>query len=486
MVNKHFENPLSIRQEMASDPHRPGFHFLPPRNWMNDPNGLFYWEGRYHLFYQYNPYQPLWGAIHWGHASSSDLVHWQDHPLALTPGPGGGDAQGCWSGCVVNDDGKPSAIYTGFIQPDQTPVMLARAQDPDLLTWQKSPYNPIIPEPPSGVTTTDFRDPYVWKDGQSWHMALGAGMQNGDSAILHYRSTDLVDWSYEGLLFNAQTSPQLKMWECPNFFKLMDRHVLLVSLFPNIQGVYYYVGHFDGQVFMPVSEGYLEKGTAFYAPHVRQFTDGRAILFAWLLEGRSDAALEAAGWAGVQSLPRELAVDEFDRLISKPARELITLRQQETEFEYIWLDPDEKIKIPFEGKRLEIEVFIESAVGVIGLEVLCSPDGTEKTRIMYNPIKNRVELDTRQSSLSEEAKTGIYAMPLPGDEDGSCTLRVFVDSSVIEVWFNDSLSLTGRAYPTQRDANGIALFATGGEARVRSLRMWEMEPIWPVGEESGR
>ena len=483
MEKNLFKDPLSIRQKMASDPHRPGFHFLPPCNWMNDPNGLFYWQGRYHLFYQYNPFGPLWGNIHWGHASSPDLVHWQDHPIALTPSPGTGDAQGCWSGCVVDDDGTPSAIYTGFVHPDETPIMLACAQDYDLINWQKSPQNPLIPRPPKAVTATDFRDPYVWKDGQYWHMAVGAGMRDGDSAILRYQSTNLVNWSYKGPLYRAQTDPSVRMWECPNFFKLRDRTVLLVSLFPDIQGVIYFVGDFNGCEFKPDSQGYLEGGSVFYAPHVRSFSDGRAILFAWLLEARSDAALEAAGWAGVQSLPRELSLDGCDRLVSRPARELQTLRGQENLFEYIWLDPDERIRIPLEGQHLEIEVAIESARGEIGLEVLSSPGGAEKTRITYDPQKCRAALDTRQSSLSKEVKTGLVARSFVGEEDGACILRVFVDGSVIEVWFNDSVSLTGRVYPSQPDANGIILFTIGGEARVRTLRIWEMESIWPLRAE---
>ncbi|MFN2303020.1 MAG: glycoside hydrolase family 32 protein, partial [Anaerolineales bacterium] len=439
------EDLLTIRKQMASDPHRPGYHFLSPHNWMNDPNGLFYWQGRYHLFYQYNPNGPMWGDIHWGHASSKDLIHWQDHPLALTPEPGGGDAEGCWSGCVIKSGDQPAAIYTGYTHPDETPIMLAHAQDADLINWQKSPYNPIIKGAPEGVITTLFRDPYVWKDGQRWLMAVGAGMRDGQCAILRYQSNNLVDWTYEGPLFKARINPTVSMWECPNFFRLDDYDVLLVSLFPDIQGVYYYIGNEDGQIFSPQSEGYLEIGTVFYAPHVRQFDDGRTLLFAWLMEGRSTSAIEAAGWAGVQSLPRELSLDEHQRLVSLPAREVRALRKQEVVFEDIALNPTERIKIPIGGKHLEIEVIVQSESGVVGLEVLSSPNGEEKTCIKFDARNGMGELDTRQSSLSKEVQTNIYSRSLADGGDGLCRFRVFVDASVIEVWFNESLSISGRA-----------------------------------------
>ena len=121
-----------LRAKLAGDRHRPLYHFIAPANWMNDPNGAFFWKGKYHLFYQYNPNGPFWGTIHWGHAISSDLVHWEDLPIALVPSKDGPDKGGCWSGCVVDDNGVPTALYTG-LEP-QT-VCLATGDD-ELRTWK--------------------------------------------------------------------------------------------------------------------------------------------------------------------------------------------------------------------------------------------------------------------------------------------------------------------------------------------------------------
>src|SRR5512143_2626508 len=128
----------------SADRHRPRFHFLPERNWMNDPNGLIQWKGQYHLFYQYNPNGPFHGTIHWGHAVSGDLVHWAHLPVALAPTPDGPDKDGCWSGCAVDNGGVPTLIYTGVHPQTQC---LAWSDD-DLLTWKKHAGNPVLPAPP--------------------------------------------------------------------------------------------------------------------------------------------------------------------------------------------------------------------------------------------------------------------------------------------------------------------------------------------------
>ena len=479
MNKANFSDPISIRRQMAADPHRPQFHFLPPHNWMNDPNGLFYWQERYHLFYQYNPDQPLWGNIHWGHASSQDLLHWIDHPVALAPDEGQGDENGCWSGCIVDDSGLPSAIYTGFINSVHTPVMLARAQDPALVAWEKSPHNPILDEKPAGVNDTDFRDPYVWRENDRWKMVLGAGMADGDGAVLLYESPDPQSWEYLGPLFKAQTRPSVTMWECPNFFKLGDAYVLMVSLFPDIQGVYYYVGDYDGRNFTPQSEGFVDHGDVFYAPQVRTFDDGRTIMFGWLLESRSDAALEAAGWAGVQTVPRELYLDESYRLLSRPIPEICSLWQLEDQFEYISVDPGAPLFLEPQGRQLDIEIELAKAGGMAGLGLLASPDGSEMTRIYYDHHAGTLNLDTTHASLSPDVQAGVQSAPLSDDDDESLSLRILLDGSVIEIWFDDGLAISGRAYPENRASDKLFLFSEGETALFRSLTIHTMRSTWP-------
>ena len=480
-----FTAPAKTRRLLAGDFHRPVYHFLPPKNWMNDPNGLFFWQGKYHLFYQFNPYTPLWGFIHWGHATSPDMIHWQDHPIALFPDEGTGDAFGCWSGCIVDDHGIPSALYTGFVSPEETPVMLARAEDDLLDRWTKSPHNPVIGAPPEGVIQTDFRDPYVWREGTLWKMVMGAGMMNGNCSVLLYQSADLVKWEDCGVLFEKQVDG-IRMWECPNFFQLEDRYVLLVSLFPDAQGVYYYVGDYDGARFVPAAEGYFDAGPSLYAPHVRTFPDGRTILFAWLMEQRSDEALETAGWAGVQTIPRELSLGVDGKLVGTPIDVVRHLRRNHHPFSNLVLSEGEQWEVPARGRHLELKVAVAPLGGEVRLGVLYASDGEEVTWIGLDFDQNLLFMDTTQSSQSSEVKTGIQRVPLADGSPSEVRLRVFVDGSVIEAWTDDGAFLTGRAYPTCQDADGVVLSARGGEARVRSLEVWQMESIWPAAGESER
>ena len=478
MTDKKLTNATSVRQKMVGDQHRPGYHYQPPKNWMNDPNGLFQWGGRYHLFYQYNPFGPLWGSIHWGHASSRDLIHWVDHPLALEPELGAGDEKGCWSGCVVDDQGVPTAVYTGFVTEADTPVMLAKAVDPELIRWEKISHNPVISQAPPGVNTTDFRDPYVWQEGQGWKMVVGAGLENGHCAVLLYESHDLISWDYLGHLFDQMVSDTITMWECPNFFPLGDKYVLLVSLFPDFAGVYYYVGDYDGRRFYPQYEGFLESGPIFYAPHARQVDDGRVILFAWLREARSDAAIEKAGWAGVQSLPVELTLNDALKLVSKPVKELQVLRGEKFQLQDVNLPTEDYFELPVRGHQLEIEVEFDLLEGPIGLVVLATDDEAEKTVIGYDPQVGAAFIDTTRSSLDEAELNARYEERLVIDAGESIKIHAFVDGSVLEVWFNDQVRISGRVYPTQADADRVKLFTQDGPARMTSLFTWKMKGIW--------
>ncbi len=478
MTLANIENPISQRTELTDDFHRPQFHFLPPKNWMNDPNGLCYFKGRYHLFYQMNPYGPLWGFMHWGHASSPDLIHWTDHPIALAPEEGAGDELGCFSGCIVEDDGIPTAIYTGFVNFMDTPIMLARAKDDMLVEWEKRSDNPIIAEKPEGVNSTEFRDPYVWRRDERWRMVVGAGMENGNGAILLYESEDLLTWRYLGPAFQDRILDTVTMWECPNLFPLDGKYVLLVSLFPNNQGVYYYVGNFDGRAFIPESEGFLEKDGVFYAPQVRCFPDGRTILFGWLREQRSDEVIETAGWAGAMTLPRELALDQCGRLISRPAKEYEHLRMTPYTEKDLTLNAGERLPLPVSGRQLEVVLTVQRGEGVFELGLAASPDETEVTLLGCDPQTGKVWLDTTRSSLSNDVMTGMQEVSVPNPEEGCVQLRVILDGSVIEVWVDDASSLSGRIYPTLDGSQTAYIVAKKENIRISDLSACQLSSIW--------
>lgn len=226
---------------------RPAIHFTAPRNWLNDPNGLIWWEGRYHLFYQHNPDAPEWDRPRWGHATSIDLIRWQDEPIALHP-DAPFDEQGCFPGCcVIDDDG--------------------------MRTWAKHD-GPVISMPaPDQRPLTGFRDPFVRRqDDRTWQLVLGSGVPDQGGVVLRYASKDLRNWTDEGVLLD-QTKvddplAEGKLWECPRLVRLPDRDVLLLSVHDGEpRHVVMVEGHLADGTFTVVRSSRMDDGDSLYAPH---------------------------------------------------------------------------------------------------------------------------------------------------------------------------------------------------------------------------
>jgi len=324
-------------RHVRADPHRPLYHFLPPDNWLNDPNGVAYWNDLYHLFYQYNPGGPFHGTIHWGHARSRDLVHWEHLPLALTPTPGGHDADGCWSGCFVDNNGTPTLIYTGMRLEDGVTgqVSCLATGDNDLLHWQKYAGNPIIAGPPPELDAIGFRDHSVWRENGVWYQVIGSGIRDVGGTALLYRSPDLITWEYvQPILVGdaRQTEPIYlgTMWECPDLFALDNKHVLVISVWSDRKLFYpaYFVGTYANGTFTPDALHRLDFGPSFYAPQSMRDGQGRRLQWGWLREGRDLPTQEAVDWAGAMSLPRVLTLRPDNTLGVAVAPELQALRDE--------------------------------------------------------------------------------------------------------------------------------------------------------------
>ena len=451
----------------ACDAHRPCYHFLPPGEWLNDPNGPICWRGRHHLFYQYGPRADNWNEKYWGHASSADLVHWEELPIALAPTPGGPDADGVWSGSAVDDNGTPALLYTGVF-PETQCLAYGSA---DLRTWEKYTGNPVVAAPPTGLATTGFRDPCVWRETDGWYMLVGSGIKDVGGTALLYRSPDLRAWEYLHPLCIGDKAENGEMWECPDFFALGDKHVLLFSPYGAPR---YLVGDYVDHRFIPEYSGTLDFGGYFYAPKSFLDNEGRRILWGWSWEGRSDAAQHAAGWAGVMSLPRVLTLGADNRLRYDVAHEVRQLR--ETHHQECRLEVETFHPLDVHGDSLEIKVtFRLGAASRVGLALRRSPDGAEETRILYNDIIREVSIERQQSSLEADTQRDTHTALLAITAGEALTMHVFLDRSIVEVFVNERLCLTTRIYPTRADSLGVGLLAEGGTALIEKVDCWEMK-----------
>lgn len=431
------------------DRHRPLYHFTCGA-WMNDPKPFFH-GGEYHVFFQHNPHEAFWGKMHWGHAVSTDLAHWRELPIALAPTPGSPDADGCWTGCVVEDAGRFHILYTGIPESKPFRQVQCLATSGDLITWGKRP-EPVITEMPDGFGPC-FRDPQAWREADGWRMVIGSEVAGKGGAALLYESSDLIHWQYGGPMFvgGQETGHD---FECPDFFPLGDRHVLLTSR----GNTWWHIGDYEESGFTRRNWGAVDGGS-FYAAKTLRDDQGRRILFGWIQETRSKEAQIEAGWSGALSLARVLTVLPGNRLGAAPAPELAALRREHYPFDAIALKDGEEMLLPYgEGDALEITVtFAPSDTARFGVLVRSSPDRAERTEIGYDRVGER-----------------LVETPFRLEPDEPLTLRIFVDRSIVEVFANNRASHTLRVYPERDDCLRVGLFAQGGPVTAAALDIWNL------------
>lgn len=454
-----------LRDKVANDPYHPIFHLAPPSRLMNDPNGPIFFNGKYHLFYQFSAYYPgEYMAPGWGHAASKDMVHWKHMPIALMPIPGTYDAALVASGnCVINNEGIPTILYTSATPQTQSLAMSADG----MITWTRFQGNPVIRQRPDVENIDEgFRDPFLWKEKEYWYMTLGSGIKKTGGTVLLYRSRDLYEWEFLNQLAVGM-GKECFQWECPNFFKLGDKHVLIVSpLFKNKPGlrgdVQYAVGEFDGRRFKKESDWKkIDHGGPgkYYAPNSLIDAQGRRIMWGVLPIFEDE-------WAGLFSLPRLLHLDKHNVLNMEPLPELSKLRGKHWSFNQITLQ-EGTVFIPGEarGRSLEINVKFDPKInGKTGVDVFCSNDFNEKTRIAFD-------------GKAHVLKVGDTELPfrLRKDENG-LNLHIFIDRSVIEVFVNNRECITNFVKPSVK-SEGIRLFNEKDLIAINSLDIWEMGAV---------
>jgi len=484
--------------------YRPAYHFSPQKNWMNDPNGLVYFDGEYHLFYQYNPRSIRWGNMSWGHAVSTNLVHWEHLPVAL----GMEDGIMIFSGSAVVDKNNTSglcdspeegcmvAIYTAHTDSLQNQA-IAYSNDRGR-SWTKYGGNPVLDE-----SMKDFRDPKVfwYEEEKKWVMAIAIPQEQ---KIRFYTSANLIDWKQMSEFGPAGFVDGI--WECPDLFKLQvpetgeEKWVLLVSYNTPDRGssMQYFVGKFDGTTFSNDNSNdlilTLDHGRDFYAAVTwNNALDDQRLLIGWMNNWLYGQDIPTEPWRSAQSLVREVELRAFPegiRLTQRPVKQVQQIRKQRLHDEAVNLqEGDNYLSLEnVQGKQLEImaefayepidtQAEAENLAGEFGVKVFKGQD--QETVIGYDVATQQTFVDRTQSgdtTFHESfAERTVALMPV---DDGTVKLHIFIDHSVVEVFGNDGYAaMTNRIFPDPSQ-DAVEIYSVGGKVTLKSLDIWEIESIW--------
>ncbi|MFC0773011.1 glycoside hydrolase family 32 protein [Terrimonas alba] len=487
---------------ITADAYRPTYHFTADSNWINDPNGLVYHDGEYHLFYQHNPFAAKWGHISWGHSVSKDLIHWKTLPVAMyeDKNPNDNDTTMIFSGSAVIDKNNTSgfangsqktplvAVYTSFVHNKFKPKVqhqsIAYSND-DGLTWTKYAGNPVV-----DIQSLEFRDPKVfwYEPQQKWVMVVLKAEQR---EAQFYSSKNLKDWvliSTWGKVGNTA-----RVWECPDLVELPvkgtneKKWVFIVSAGhaqDGYVGMQYFIGNFDGTSFTPDHDykqpTYLDFGKDFYAAVTyNNAPNDRKILVAWMNNWEYANEIPTGNvWRGSYAIPRELSLVRYGneiKLIQQPVTEMNALKQEAFAVENKQVE--DSFDLPYKGDAYQLEIIIDPGEAkAAGLKLLKSKN--EVTIIKYDNNLKQLQLDRSKSgnvnfhpkfSSVEQADVSLVG--------GKIKLNILVDKSVIEVFANDGLvTISDLVFPLEKEG-GIQLFSEGGKANFQSVKIWRMKAV---------
>lgn len=470
--------------EARNDRWYPSFHIAARAGWINDPNGISYVHGRYHVFFQHHPWGTNHGPMHWGHVSSSDMVTWRREPIAFAPSTDA-DLDGVYSGsAVVADDGTMVVYYTGhrwFGEEIGARQVQCMAVSDDGITFEK---RGVVIDPPEGIE--DARDPKVWRIGETWYMVIGVRSLENRAQVWLYASQDMENWQFDRVLFE-DPDPDAYMPECPDMFPLGDKWVIVycpMGLTPagyqsrNTYNGGYVVGNWaPGRDFEQLTEYRpIDWGHNFYAPQSFEAPDGRRIVYGWLGSFTIPIATqESDSWCGQLTVPRELSLDENLRLRSFPVVEIEELRSETTDFGEFELGMNEDRVLMDDGDAVEIELNVDLAATTserVGLKVHSTPSGGH-TYVAYDDLARRVQIDRR---LAGNGDRGLRAAPYEGGDQLS--LRVLVDRGSIEVFVNGGAeSLTSFSFPNE-GPRAVVLTSESGTIAVTGCTVHRLRSIW--------
>ncbi len=466
---------VAAAKPLVNPRYYPGFHVAPPCGWMNDPNGFCYALGRYHVFYQFHPYSAVWGPMHWGHAVSDDLLHWEDLPVALAPSEDY-DRDGCFSGSAIEYEGELFLIYTGH-------TYLKKFGDDELIrevqclavshdggiSFEKLG---VVIEPPEGVM--HFRDPKIWKAGDKFRVAVGGRTVDTDQGIVVlYESDDLRRWTKLGLIDKAEGG--LFMYECPDFFTLDDEgtgeklHVLLTSPMglkpdgrrfnnPSVNSYKLMRPKAGGKCLYETVQDQVEadRGLDFYAAQTCPDKNGRRVMISWLNMWHVPYPSVPDGWNSALTLPRYLSLK--DGVISQEPVDLSPLYLNTAEYESIQAENEEKI-ISAGKSCLALSFKVKSSAAQAGLRISGS------IYLYFDRINGTLTLQRL-----EGGRSGARSLPV---KDGETEIRVILDRCLLEVFYAGQ-SMTAMFFDPGLKRE-LALYAANGRAEFSAVTLHELK-----------
>lgn len=467
-------------EKMITEEERPAFHLSTRTGWMNDPNGFSYYQGKYHLFYQYNPYNSYWGPMHWGHAVSEDLLHWEYLPAALAPDEIY-DRDGCFSGSSIElPDGRQLLMYTGVVSERQpngghTEIQTQCLAVGDGIDYEKYENNPVLDEKdlPEGASRNDFRDPKMWREEDGTYCCvIGSRPEDGSGQILLYTSQDGFRWEFRSIL--ASNGDRIgKMWECPDFFQLDGKWVILTSPqdmlsqgfeYHNGNGTLCLIGDYDKETgrFIEERDQSIDYGIDFYAPQTVLTPDGRRVMIGWMQnwDTCNHRRKSEEAWFGQMSLPREISIQN-GRLYQKPIRELENIRRNKIAFENLTFSGNiypEGLK----GRRVDMEIVVRPVEGCDmyrKFAVRFAQNDLYQTSFSYRPSEAVLKVDRKFSgsrrAIIHQRRSKVEL------KDGVLKLRIILDRFSVEAFINDGEQVMTAVLYTDQDADGIFFSADG-------------------------
>ena len=457
---------------------RPAFHLTGGIGWINDPNGFSFYKGEYHLFYQSNPYTTKWNTMHWGHAKTRDFIRWERLPTALAPDMPY-DKDGCFSGSAVElPDGRHLLLYTGvhgvrredgYLESFQTQCVAVG----DGVDYEKYEGNPVIDSKdiPDGGSKVDFRDPKLWREEDgTYRCVVGNRTADGSGAVLLYRSEDGFHWTYVGVV-DASHNEYGRMWECPDFFPLGEKQILMVSpqemvpmdkQFHAGDNTMFLVGRWEKEHFTRQQVQAVDYGIDFYAPQTTLAEDGRRIMVAWMQSwATSHFQPPEARFFGQMILPRELSLKK-GRLIQTPVRELEGYRGERVCYENVLLTKEQALP-GIKGRILDMALDIRPAGErtYAGFRLNVAMDAEHATVLRYTTEDSVLQIDRSRCGFNYDT---VHVRDVPVRwRGGKLSLRLVMDRNSLEIFVNGGEQAASFILYTPETVTGISFEAEGGQ-----------------------